>query len=55
MPDACESEYPLTPCTLEQFDTSVMLHAANAVSHGYKRILIIANDTDNRTGNIVLQ
>ena len=23
-----------------------MLHAANAVSHGYKRILIIAKDTD---------
>ena len=23
-----------------------MLHAANAVSHGYKRILIIANDID---------
>ena len=23
-----------------------MLHAANALSHGYKRILIIANETD---------
>ena len=24
----------------------LMLHAANAVSHGYKRILVIANDID---------
>ena len=30
----------------KEFDTRVMLQAANAVSHGYKRILIIANDTD---------
>ena len=30
----------------EEFDTRVMLHAANAVSHGYQRILIIAKDTD---------
>ena len=43
---ADESEYPLKPCNHEEFDTRVMLHAANAVSHGYKRILIIANDTD---------
>ena len=43
---ADESEYPLRPCNHEEFDTRVMLHAANAVSHGYKRILIIANDTD---------
>ena len=43
---ANESEYPLRPCNHEEFDTRVMLHAANAVSHGYKRILIIANDTD---------
>ena len=43
---ADESEYPLRPCNHEKFDTRVMLHAANAVSHGYKRILIIANDTD---------
>ena len=37
VPDADESEYPLRPCTL---------YAANAVSHGYKHILIIANGTD---------
>ena len=43
---AYESEYPLRPCKREEFDTRVMLHAANAVSHGYKCILIIANDTD---------
>ena len=43
---ADESEYPLRPCNHAEFDTRVMLHAANAVSHGYKRILIIANDTD---------
>ena len=41
-----ESGHPLRPCNREEFDTRVMLHAANAVSHGYKRILIIANDTD---------
>ena len=46
LPGADESEYPLRPCNLEEFDTRVMLHAANAVSHGYKRMLIIANDTD---------
>ena len=46
MPGADESEYPLRPCNHEEFDTTrVMLHAANALSHGYKRILIIANDT----------
>ena len=43
---ADESEYPLRPCSHEELDTRMMLHAANAVSHGYKRILIIANDTD---------
>ena len=43
---ADESEYPLRPCNHEEFDTRVMLHAANAVSHGYKRILINAYDTD---------
>ena len=43
---ADESEYPLKPCNHEEFDTRVMLPAANAVSHGYKRILIIANATD---------
>ena len=44
------SEYPLRPCNHEEFDTRVMLHAANAVSHGYKRILIIAG---KNTGIIV--
>ena len=39
-------QYPLSPCNHEEFDTRVMLHAANAASQGYKRILIIANDTD---------
>ena len=39
MPGADESEYPLRPCNHEEFDTRVMLHAANAESHGYKRIL----------------
>ena len=46
MPGDDESEYPPRPCNHEEFDTRVMLHAANAVSHGYKRILIIANDID---------
>ena len=43
---ADESEHPLRPCNHEEFDTRVLPHAANAVSHGYKRILTIANDTD---------
>ena len=34
-PGADESEYPLRPCNHEEFDTRVMLPAANAVSHGY--------------------
>ena len=48
MPGADESEYPLKPRNPEEFDTRVMLHAANAVglSYGYKRIPIIANDID---------
>ena len=46
LPGADESECPLRPCNHGEFDTKVMLHAANAVSHGYKGILIIANDTD---------
>ena len=46
MPGADESEYPLRSCNHEEFDTRVMLHAANAVSYGYKRIRVIANDTD---------
>ena len=33
-------------CYHEEFDTRLMLHAANAVSHGYKRILIMTRDTD---------
>ena len=37
---------PLRSCNHEEFDTRLMLHAANAVSHGYKRILIMARDTD---------
>ena len=43
---ADESEYPRKPCNHDEFDTRVMLRAANAVSHGYKSILTIANDTD---------
>ena len=54
VPGAVESKYPLRPCNHEEFDTRMMLHAANAVSHGYKRILITAKDT-NRTGDVVLQ
>ena len=46
VPGAGESEYPLGPCNHEEFDTRVLSHAANAVSHGYKRILTIANATD---------
>ena len=38
--------YPLRPCNHEELDTSVVLHAGNAVSHVYKRILFIANDID---------
>ena len=45
VPGADVSEYPLKPCNHAEFDTRVMLHTANAVSHGYKRILIIAKDT----------
>ena len=46
MPGADESKYPLRPCNHEEFDTRVMLHAEKTISHGYKRILIMANDTD---------
>ena len=46
MPGAAEADYPLRPCNHEEFDTRVMLHATNVVSHGYKHILIIANDID---------
>ena len=41
-----QSEYSLSPCNHKEFDTRVILHAANAASQGYKCILIIANDTD---------
>ena len=44
-PGADESEYPLRPYDNEQFDTKVMLHADNAVSHGYHYYSIIVNDT----------
>jgi len=43
--DMVQSEYSLIPCNHEEFDTRVMLHAANTASQGYKCILIIANDT----------
>ena len=46
VPGGDESEYPLRPCNHEEFDTQLMFHAANAVTHGYKRILIMAKDTD---------
>ena len=42
MPDADDSEYPLRPRNHEEFGTRVMLYATDAVSYGYKRILIIA-------------
>ena len=45
VPGADVSEYPLRPCNHAEFDTRVMLHTANVVSHGYKRILIIEKDT----------
>ena len=45
-PGADESDYPLRPWHHKEFDTRKMLHAANAVSHANKRILIIANDID---------
>ena len=32
--DGDESEYPPRPCNHEEFDTRVMVHAANAVSQG---------------------
>ena len=38
VPGGDESEYPLRPCNHEEFDTRLMLQAANAVSHGYKTI-----------------
>ena len=41
MPGAGESEYPLMPYNHEEFDTRVMLHATNAVSRYYNRILIL--------------
>ena len=34
MPGDDESEYPPRPCNHEEFDTRVMLHAANALSQG---------------------
>ena len=39
MPGDDESEYPSSPRDHEEFDTRVMLHAANAVS---KRLIISA-------------
>ena len=45
VPGADVSEYPLRPCNHEEFDTRVILHSTNAVSHVYKRILIIAKYT----------
>ena len=45
-PTIVRTEYPLSPCNHEEFDTIIMLHAANAASQGYKRILILANNTD---------
>ena len=54
MPVAGESEYyPIMPYNHEEFGTRVMLHAMNAVSRGYKRILILewttSLDTSSRT------
>ena len=46
VPGGDESKYPLRSCNHEEFDKRLMLHAANAVSHGYKRTLIMAKDTD---------
>ena len=42
------TEYPLSPCNHEQFDTRVMLHvhATNASSQGYEYMLIVEKDTD---------
>ena len=37
VPGADESEYSPKPCIHAEFDTRVMLHAANAVSHSYRR------------------
>ena len=34
MPGDDESEYQPRPCNHDEFDTRVMLHAANAVSQG---------------------
>ena len=34
MPGDDESEYPPWPCNHEEFDTRLMLNAANAVSQG---------------------
>ena len=36
MPGADVSEYPQRSCKHEEFDTRVMLLAANSVSHEYK-------------------
>jgi len=41
-----KSEYSLSPCYNEEFDTRVLLHGANAPSQGYKCIPIIANNTE---------
>ena len=46
MPGADESDCTLMPYNHQEFDTRVMLHATNAVSRGYKRILMIAKGTD---------
>ena len=34
VPGGDKSEYPLRPYNHEEFDTRLMLHAANSVSHG---------------------
>ena len=44
MPGAAESRQHAS--NHEEFDTRIMLHAANAVLRGYRRILNIAKGTD---------
>ena len=37
---------PLSPCTKEEADTRILLHACDAAKHGYDKIMIRTVDTD---------
>ena len=43
---ACNNTTNLAPCTHEEADTRMTLHAANAVQEGYRKIVLRTVDTD---------